>query len=216
MIARLAGATIDDCLRDNRHNARIIAGAHQLNLLANSFWRMLSTELAGFVTIGGVMAPQSSLHSAEQQTAFYRLYVLQADDHIARRREDYFANDAAAISAAKHVIDDFHGVGSLSVPWPERVRERKRAEAEVSRTVIGGPRSGRTREIWCGPRKVITLSREAMAQLQPPHAGRTVPRADSLIRRNHVLLAEARVARSRTAAIAVTAAKAQRPRWVGA
>ena len=73
---------------------------------------------------------QSSQHSAEQPSAFYRFYLLRADDHFARRREDYFADDAAAIGAAKHVIGDFSGV-----------------------------------EIWCGARKVITLSREAVAEL---------------------------------------------------
>jgi hypothetical protein len=106
------------------------------------------------------MLLQSSQHSAEQPAAFYRFYLLQADDHFARRREDYFADDAAAIGAAKHVIGDFSGV-----------------------------------EIWCGPRKVITLSREAAARLQPP---RMPPRAALLISRNQRLLQQAAAARRRT------------------
>jgi hypothetical protein len=65
--------------------------------------------------------------------AFYRFYLLQADDHIPRRHEDYFADDATAMAAAKCVLGDFPSV-----------------------------------EIWCGPRKVVTLSREEAAQLQPP------------------------------------------------
>jgi hypothetical protein len=64
-----------------------------------------------------------------QPEPFYRFYLLQADDHIARRRDDYFADDMAAIAAANHVIGDFPGV-----------------------------------EIWCGSRKVVTLSREQAAR----------------------------------------------------
>jgi hypothetical protein len=46
-----------------------------------------------------------------------------------------------------------------------------------------------------------------VAHLQPPRTPRTVRRADILIRRNHVLLAQAQAARSRSAAIALTAGK---------
>jgi len=49
MIARLAGAAIDDCLRDNRHNTRIVAGPHQLDLFVDRFWRMLGAELPSLV-----------------------------------------------------------------------------------------------------------------------------------------------------------------------
>jgi hypothetical protein len=44
-------------------------------------------------------------------------------------------------------------------------------------------------EIGCGPRKVITLSREAAAQLQPP---RMTPRAALLINRQSSLVAASR------------------------
>jgi len=96
-----------------------------------------------------------------QPVAFYRFYLLQADDHVARRREDYFTNDAMAMVAAKRVIGDYPGV-----------------------------------EIWCGPRKVVTLSREEVARLRPmPH------RAALLISRNKRLLQQAAAARRRTEAL---------------
>jgi hypothetical protein len=42
--------------------------------------------------------------------SFYRFYLLQADNHIARRREDYFADDATAKAAAKYLLGDYPGV----------------------------------------------------------------------------------------------------------
>jgi hypothetical protein len=43
-------------------------------------------------------------------SAHYRFYLLKADDHIARRREDYFADDTAAIAAAGRIIGDYPGI----------------------------------------------------------------------------------------------------------
>lgn len=88
--------------------------------------------------------------------AFYRFYLLQDDDHIARRREDYLADDAAAIAAARCVIGDYTGV-----------------------------------EIWCEQRKVVTLSLQDVARLQPSAVPRTQHRAALLINRNKHLLQEA-------------------------
>src|SRR5690348_1495532 len=105
--------------------------------------------------------------------AYYRFYLLQADNHIARRREDYFANDAIAMAAAKRLIGDFPGV-----------------------------------EIWCGPRKVVTLSREA-AVLQPqPH------QAVRLISRNRRLLQQAAAAAGRTEALRAQSAARRHSDWV--
>jgi len=42
-----------------------------------------------------------------------RAVLLQADDHIARRREDYFADDATAMAAAKQIIGDLSRRGNL-------------------------------------------------------------------------------------------------------
>jgi hypothetical protein len=104
--------------------------------------------------------------------AYYRFYLLQADNHIARRREDYFANDAIAMVAAKRLIGDFPGV-----------------------------------EIWCGPRKVVTLSREA-AVLQPqPH------QAARLISRNRRLLQQAASAVRRTEALRAQSATRRHSDW---
>ena len=122
-------------------------------------------------------APTPSLFTEPdtRQTPFYRLYLLQADDHIARRREDYFADDAAAIGAARNVIGDFHGV-----------------------------------EIWCGPRKVVTLLREQVARL--PTALRPV-RAAILISRNKRLLLQARAACRRTEALCARPMAWRRSEW---
>ncbi len=80
------------------------------------------------------MAPQtaqSSLQSAEpagRRARLYRFYLLRADDHIARRREDCFADDVAAMAAARCVMGDYPGVEI----WCERrkVITLSRDEAE--------------------------------------------------------------------------------------
>jgi hypothetical protein len=89
-------------------------------------------------------------------SAYYRFYLLRDDDHIARRREDYCADDTAAIAAAGRVIGDYPGV-----------------------------------EIWCERRKVVTLSRQDVARLQPPAAPRASHRTAMLISRNKRLLQQA-------------------------
>lgn len=105
---------------------------------------------------GKHMAPQSS-------PTLYRFYLLRADDHFARRLEDYFPDDATAMAAARSVIDDYPGV-----------------------------------EIWCECRKVVTLSREAAARLQPPQKN---PRTALLVSRNKRLLQQATQACSRSGAL---------------
>jgi hypothetical protein len=102
--------------------------------------------------------------------SFYRFYLLQADDHIARRREDYFADDATAIAATKCLVGDFPGV-----------------------------------EIWCEQRKVVTLSREEVARLQPPPPRKGRPAA-LLISRNKRLLQQAVATCRRTGALRARAA----------
>jgi hypothetical protein len=99
-------------------------------------------------------------------SAYYRFYLLQTDDHIARRREDYFADDAAAIAAAGLVIGDYPGI-----------------------------------EIWCERRKVVTLSNQGVARLQPSAARRPPNRAALLISRNKHLLQQAANTRRRTHAL---------------
>jgi hypothetical protein len=56
-------------------------------------------------------------------------------------------------------------------------------------------------EIWCGPRKVVTLSREEMARLQPPVAPRPNHRAALLVSRNERLLQQATAMCHRTEAL---------------
>ena len=108
-------------------------------------------------------SPRPDATVSADPVAFYRFYLLRADDHIARRREDYAPNDAAAIGYARQVVGDYAGV-----------------------------------EIWCGPRKVVTLSREEVARVQPPVAARSNHRAALLIRRNKRLLQQATATCRRT------------------
>jgi hypothetical protein len=61
--------------------------------------------------------------------AFYRFYLLRADDHFAARRQDYFADDAAGITAAKHVIGDSAGVEI----WCERRKVVTLSSEELAR-----------------------------------------------------------------------------------
>jgi hypothetical protein len=51
--------------------------------------------------------PSQSIKPTTRQASLYRFYLLQADDHIARRREDYFTDDARAMAAAKSVMGDY-------------------------------------------------------------------------------------------------------------
>ena len=116
-----------------------------------------------------------------QQAPFYRFYLLRADNHIAQRREDYFADDAAAITAARQVIGEFPGV-----------------------------------EIWCGTRKVISLSREEVARL--PAAPKPT-RAAIVINRNQRLRQQAAEACRRSEALSArlmarAASQLVRPRFV--
>jgi hypothetical protein len=111
---------------------------------------------------GVTMAPLLSQISQNSQ-AFYRFYLLRADDHIAARREGYFVNDAAAIAAAPSVIEDYPGV-----------------------------------EIWCGQRRVATLSGGELARQQPPVLPRKVASVPTLVSRNKRLLQQAVATSSRT------------------
>ena len=76
--------------------------------------------------------PVGNSDEPAQPAPFYRFYLLQADDHIARRSDDYFA------------------------------------------------------DVWCGLRKVVTLSREQVARCQPRRT-----KAAGLIRRNKHLRQQA-------------------------
>lgn len=116
--------------------------------------------------------------ATEGQAPFYRFYLLRADGHFAGRREDYFADDAAAISVARHVIAGYQGV-----------------------------------EIWCGARKVITLSREGLAQIQPMIAPRSNKRDALLISRNKRLLRQATTAAYNTQALCASAAPRSGAVW---
>jgi hypothetical protein len=54
MVARLTGAAIQNGFRGHKNNSVIIT-AHQLHLLASSFWRRLGTNPAGFVVCGAAV-----------------------------------------------------------------------------------------------------------------------------------------------------------------
>lgn len=79
--------------------------------------------------------PSQATEPTEQQAPFYRFYLLQADDHIARRREDYFTDDATAISAAEGVIEDYPAIEI----WCERRRVITLSRAEA--THLQAPRT---------------------------------------------------------------------------
>lgn len=68
--------------------------------------------------------------------SLYRFYLLR-DDHIVRRREDYFADDVTAMAAAKYLIGDFPGVEI----WCEQRKVVTLAREAVMRLPSAAPRT---------------------------------------------------------------------------
>jgi hypothetical protein len=101
--------------------------------------------------------------------SFYRFYLLR-DDHIMRRREDYFADDATAMAAAKYIIGDFPGVEI----WCEQRKVITLTREEAAHLPPAAPRAP--------PRAALLISRNR----------RLLQRAAETCRRTEALCARVR------------------------